>query len=77
MHVPAPILRATPRRGTRRALFEEGWFETPVLARESLPVGFHMEGPMIVEEAHATTVVPPGASLDVGPLGVLDIEVGP
>ena len=77
VHVPAPILRATPRRGTRRALFEEGWFETPVLARESLPVGFHMEGPMIVEEAHATTVVPPGASLDVGPLGVLDIEVGP
>jgi N-methylhydantoinase A len=66
-----------PRRSTRRVLFEEGWFETPVLDRESLPVGFHMEGPLIVEEAYATTVVPPEATLEVDPLGLLDIEVGP
>jgi N-methylhydantoinase A len=76
-HVPAPIRRATPRHSTRRVLFEGGWFETPVLDRESLPVGFHLEGPLIVEEAYATTVVPPEATLEVDPLGLLDIEVGP
>ena len=77
MQFPAPIRRATPRRGARRVLFEEGWFETPVLDRESLPVGFRLEGPLIVEEAYATTVVLPGGALEVGPLGLLDIEVGP
>ena len=75
--MPAPIRRATPRRSARRVLFEEGWSETPVLDRESLPVGFHLEGPLIVEEAYATTVVPPGAALEVGPLGLINIAVGP
>ena len=76
-HVPAPIRHATPRRSARRVLFEEGWFEAPVLDRETLPVGFQLEGPLIVDEAYATTVVPPGATLEVSPLGLLDIEVGP
>jgi N-methylhydantoinase A len=77
VHVPAPIRRATPRHGARRVLFEEGWFETPVFDRESLPVGFHLDGPLIVEEAYATTVVPPGSALEVDRLGLLDVEVGP
>jgi N-methylhydantoinase A len=76
VHIPTAIRSATPQRGARRVLFAEGWFETPVLKRESLPVGFHLEGPLIVEEAYATTVVPPGATLEVDPLGLLDIEVG-
>ena len=77
VHVPPPIRRATPRRVARRVLFEDGWFDTTVLDRESLPVGFRLEGPTIVEEAYATTVVPPGATLEVDPLGLLNIEVGP
>jgi len=76
VHVPAPIQHATPRRATRRVLFEEGWFDTTVLDREGLPVSFRHEGPLIVEEAYATTVVPPGATLEVDRLGLLDIEVG-
>ena len=76
-HIPTPIWRATPHRGTRRVLFTEGWIETLVIDRKSLPVGFHFEGPCVVEEAYATTVVPPGATLEVTPLGLLDIEVGP
>jgi N-methylhydantoinase A len=77
VQVPTPVHRAKPQRSTRRVLFEEGWFDTTVLDRESLPVGFHGEGPLIVEEAYATTVVPPGGTLEVSPLGLLDIEVGP
>jgi N-methylhydantoinase A len=77
VHVPIPVRRATPRRATRRVLFEEGWLDTTVLDRESLPVGFRLEGPLIVEEEYATSVVPPGATLEVSPLGLLDIEVGP
>ena len=76
VHIPAPIRRATPQRGARRVLFSEGWLETPILNRESLPVGFHLEGPLIVEEAYATTVVPPGATVEIAPLGLLDIKVG-
>lgn len=77
VYFPRPIRHATPRRVTRRVLFEEGWFETPVFDRQSLPVGLHLEGPLIVEEAYATTVVPPGGALEVDRLGLLDIEVGP
>ncbi len=74
---PAAPAGVTPRAQTRSVLFEEGWEEAHVLPRSTLPVGFEAAGPLVVEEPHATTVVPPGATLRVDRLGLLDLEVGP
>ncbi len=76
VHVPAPPRAVVPHAETRAVLFDEGWEEAHVLQRPTLPVGFQGAGPLIVEEAHATTVVPPDAVLRVDRLGLLDIEVG-
>ncbi|MBI4506832.1 MAG: hydantoinase/oxoprolinase family protein, partial [Chloroflexi bacterium] len=50
-----------PARGGRRVYFGEqhGWLDTPVVDRPALRGG-RSEGPLIVEEYDATTVVPPG-----------------
>ena len=73
---PHPPRHVVPRAGTRAVLFGDGWEEAHVLARPTLPVGFEVDGPIVVEEDQATTLVPPGARLSVDPLGLLDIEVG-
>jgi N-methylhydantoinase A len=75
-HLPAPPRDATPRADTRAVLFDSGWEEAHVLPRRTLPVGFESEGPLVIEEDQATTLVPPGAHLRVDRLGLLDIEVG-
>jgi N-methylhydantoinase A len=48
---------------------------TPIYVRNSLPTGFRMEGPAVLEEFGATTVIGPGDRLEVGRLGELRIEV--
>ena len=53
-----------------------GWIETPVRRRAALPAGFAAEGPLIVEEYGATTVIGPGDNCIVGELGEIRIEVG-
>ena len=75
-HIPAPPRNVTPRADTRAVLFEDGWEEAHVLPRATLPVGFESDGPLVIEEDQATTLVPPGAHLRVDRLGLLDIEVG-
>ena len=77
VRVPTPPQGVTPEAQTRAVLFEDGWAEARVLRRPSLPAGFRADGPLVVEEDHATTVVPPGARLRVDPLGLLEIGVGP
>ncbi len=77
VHLPRPPRDVVPRAETRAVLFDRGWEETHVLPRASLPAGFEARGPLVVEEEHATTVIPPGATLRVDPRGLLDIEVGP
>jgi N-methylhydantoinase A len=76
-HLPTPPQGTTPRAHTRAVLFESGWEEAHALSRSTLPVGFEADGPLVVEEDQATTLVPPGAHLQVDSLGLLDIEVGP
>ena len=49
--------------------------DTPVIARGSLRRGEHFSGPIVIYEEGATTVVPPGASGQVGLTGELLIEV--
>jgi N-methylhydantoinase A len=45
--------------------FEGSGLDTPVYRRADLPCGFSFQGPAIIEQLDATTVVPPGASAEV------------
>lgn len=73
--VPPPPAGSDGVAETRETLFAEGRRTTPVFRGRPAP-GFESEGPLIVEEATSTTVVPPGSRLRVDDLGNLRIEVG-
>lgn len=60
-------------KGTRPAWFEGGWREATVYDRYALRPGDRIEGPAIVEEREATTIVPPGDHAAVD--GVLNLVV--
>ena len=53
-----------------------GWIDTPVYRRAALPASFEAEGPLIIEEYGATTVIGPGDALAIGDLGEIRITVG-
>ncbi|HRD74653.1 MAG TPA: hydantoinase/oxoprolinase family protein, partial [Hyphomicrobiaceae bacterium] len=69
-HTP-PIAKGDPAKGRRRVLVGEGWHDCPVLDRARLASDSRNAGPLIVEEEHATHLVPPGWSLVVAPTGDL------
>jgi N-methylhydantoinase A len=54
----------------------QSYLETPVYRRESLGAAFTLNGPAIIEEPDATTVVHPGDALIVRSDGLLDLRVG-
>ncbi|WP_166297463.1 hydantoinase/oxoprolinase family protein [Bradyrhizobium sp. 2S1] len=56
--IPEPVDR-------RRVWFDGNGLDTPVYQRDDLPCGFSFQGPAIIEQVDATTVVPPGASAEV------------
>ncbi|SMQ81476.1 N-methylhydantoinase A [Bacillus sp. OV166] len=61
----------------RPVLYEEhGWIETKVYDRAQLTPDAAIEGPAIVEESSASTVVYPGQSVTVDVYGNLIIETG-
>ena len=68
------------RQGTRRAFFESGggghWTACPVWRREALLAGNRIEGPAVIEEMSATTVLYPGDVASIDALGSLVVEVG-
>ena len=84
---PAPRLTASrdagrpaagaPRKGARQAYFPEagGFVETPVYDRYALVAGERIEGPAIVEEFEATTIVAPGDSFTADEHGNLAVAV--
>jgi N-methylhydantoinase A len=60
----------------RRVWFaERGFVRTPVYEREYLPVGWRSEGPAIIEQMDATTVVPPKAVVHNDALGYLHLNL--
>src|SRR5579864_4564723 len=59
----------------KRVMFEGKWLEVPVLDRERLLPGNRFEGPAIVHEYSATTVVPPGCRAEVDEYSNVVIEV--
>ncbi|MDE0230893.1 MAG: hydantoinase/oxoprolinase family protein [bacterium] len=62
---------------TTPVLFTAGSFPTSRFNRETLTPGCSIEGPAIVEEATATTVIPPGGSATVDRYGCLIIGAPP
>ena len=76
---PKPFPKARvdgePSASHRRILFDEGWTESSVWKRSDLPLGFHSEGPAVIEEDQATTIVPPQGRLRILQHGVIEIEV--
>jgi N-methylhydantoinase A/oxoprolinase/acetone carboxylase beta subunit len=59
----------------RRLHTREGWAEAPVWRRETLPVGFALTGPAVIEEYGSTTVLGPGDAATIGALGQITIRV--
>lgn len=72
----APTLAAA-KSGERRVWFADGWQQTPVYAREKLPLDAVFTGPAILEQLDCTTVVEPGDKVRQDKLGNLLIEVRP
>jgi N-methylhydantoinase A len=61
---------------TRSVWFAEtGFVNTPVYRRDLLPVGTAFDGPLIVEQMDATTVVPPRTRFSVDTAGVMHLEL--
>ncbi|MBB27961.1 MAG: hypothetical protein CME25_03560 [Gemmatimonadetes bacterium] len=73
---PAPDPGVQYRKGTRATLFDAGTgpVETEVLDRYALPIGYHIEGPAIVEETESTTFVGPQWTADVDDSGSLILQ---
>lgn len=70
-----PTLEAA-KLGARSVWFSDGWHETPIYAREKLPLDAALEGPAILEQLDCTTVVEPGDTVRQDRLGNLLISVG-
>ncbi len=79
---PLPVMRA-PKNGRpapvgrREVFFEEpGRFvTTPVFLRDTLPEGFRLEGPAVVEQMDSTLVMPPGVTATVHSSANLIVEL--
>jgi N-methylhydantoinase A len=60
--------------GVRPVYFGGSFLSTPIYDRASLPPGYRLTGPAIVEEFGSTTVVFPGQHLEVDPHGILIVR---
>jgi N-methylhydantoinase A len=60
-------------KASRQVWFADGFRETPVYRRESLPAG--IEGPAIIEQLDCTTVLEPGNRLAVDRFGNLLVDI--
>ena len=56
----------------RQVWFGDDWTDCPIMDRTKMAAEQCYQGPMIVEEAGATSVVPPGWSVTVHPSGSFD-----
>ncbi len=63
-------------KGTRRAWFERGWADATVYDRYALRAGDRIDGPAIIEEREATTIVPPGDTVAIDDVLNLLVHVG-
>ena len=61
-------------RSKRSAFFDGSFVECPVYARDTLPVGFEIDGPAIIEEYDSTVTLAPGWRALVDPVASLVAE---
>ncbi|MEQ1956459.1 hydantoinase/oxoprolinase family protein [Mesorhizobium sp. CN2-181] len=61
---------------TRPVWFESGFVDTPIYAREKLPLDAELAGPAVLEQLDATTVLEPGDRARSDADGNLIVEVG-
>jgi N-methylhydantoinase A len=62
------------RFGSRSVWFDGGWRDTCIWSRLDLPAGAAIEGPAILEQADATTVIEPGLTGRIDAMGNLVVE---
>lgn len=74
-YAPSPAGNSSPK-GRRRVYFEGSWHDSKIFEREALPANTTLNGPCIIEEASASTVVPPGMSAMLDELGNIVIATG-
>ncbi len=65
------------RLGERQVRFADAWHTTRVYDRQKLPLATTFQGPAIVQQLDATTVIEPGDMVDVDRLGNLIVTVRP
>jgi N-methylhydantoinase A len=76
--IDKPALNFAPTEGgdpvieTRQVWFGDDWTDCPVMDRTKMGAGESFQGPMIIEEAGGTSVVPPGWMVNVHASGSLD-----
>ena len=68
----APSEAGDPVIETRQVWFGDDWTDCPVMDRTKMGAGESFQGPMIIEEAGGTSVVPPGWIVNVHESGSLD-----
>ncbi len=75
---PRPLERvdSTPTGDVRPVVFDRATHDAPVVDRVDLGAGSAIDGPVIVTEPTATTVVPPGMRLTVDDFGNLVLRDG-
>ena len=75
-----PARRATKledaRRETRPVWYDGSWHDTPVYDREKIPLDAIIDGPAILEQMDATTVIEPGDRATSDADGNIVIEIG-
>ena len=64
------------RTEKRRVNLAGDWTETPIYRREALSPGLRFDGPAIVEEMSATTIILPGQRAEIDAGGNIIIETG-
>lgn len=65
------------RKDERKVFFQGEFWDTPIYERELLPSEEILNGPRIIEEHGATTVVPPGWRFKVDSYGNLILSRRP
>jgi N-methylhydantoinase A len=66
---------AAAQTAVRRVWFDSGWCDTPIYRRDWLPIGARFDGPAVLEQLDATTVIEPGNAVEVDRFGNLVVQV--
>jgi N-methylhydantoinase A len=77
IHVHTSIpMAGEPKADTDRIFIGNQWQECLFYNRSSLPAGFQINGPSVVEEDSSTTLIPPGWNAKIDVVGNIHIRKG-